>query len=151
PLPRSDHMPEQAGTTSQRNEANDWNLWKEREFIEAMSIQRLNFLLVFVGLVVAGVTQTNNKCLQLVILLFGIIVGGFLSLIVCRIFNKVYALISSLQELHGGHPVVVHWNDKPEKFKSLRSVWIQGRIIPLLLILGMIIMCVVLVLTPSPN
>jgi hypothetical protein len=142
-------MPESADATGREPKANEWDLWQERSFIETLAIQRLNFLLVFVGLVVAGVTQTNNKYLQLFILGFGILVSGVLLVIVYRIFDKVQSLITLLGDRHVTNAVVVHWDLKNHPVTWRSSVILQGRLIPLILIIGLLIMCIVIWIGPS--
>jgi hypothetical protein len=57
---------EKVATAPQATDREDeeWNLWKEREFIETLANQRLYFLLVFMGLIIAGATLCVAKLID---------------------------------------------------------------------------------------
>ena len=125
-------MPESPG------KAGEWNLWKERDFIEPLASQRLYFLLVFMGLIIAGATTTKVRFISLVLSGGGFLVVCSLSCTICRLFKKIDDIIDIKQKLQKDHEVVRHWTNHPPTY--VQSNIILGQVIPFLcmLLLGVL-------------
>ncbi len=126
--------------------ASEWNLWNEREFIENMSIQRLNYLLVFVGLIVAGATQSMSCCKSIsnTILVIGIFICIFMWVIVKKAFLKIDKILGELEHRNKHHPVIEVWRNVPNtelRSNDIQSCWIPGFCVLLLVVILAVANC----------
>lgn len=104
-----------------------WDMSQERSFIENLLGHRVNFLLVFFALVIAGAINTSKMPgIQLSILLFGTIVVSLLSLAVGRAQKKLDYILNILKK-DPAHPVTVIDNLAGPSGSKL---WIIGYVLP---------------------
>ncbi len=138
---------EKVATAPQATDREDeeWNLWKEREFIETLANQRLYFLLVFMGLIIAGATQAKSWPISLAIGVFGCIIVNVLSCKIYRSFKKIdhiLCLIKTHEELHA---VVQHWKHHEKDPPEYRSNVLLGKWIPAVCLSLLIVFVVITV------
>jgi hypothetical protein len=123
------------GANSTGQPKSDWNLWAERALMEQLAAQRLNFLLLFVGLTIAGSTTSISRYVTFALLLAGTVVCGLMGLTVSRAFREVSDLRSVIESAYQNADVVRQWKAFGKSWRLLGSNTIQGTLIPPILTL----------------
>jgi hypothetical protein len=75
-------------------ENGEWDFSDEREHMENLFCQRLNFLLVTYALIVAGLAETNSRSLFVGILISGTVIMLFMSLSIWRVCSKLLLMLA---------------------------------------------------------
>lgn len=84
----------------------EWDLSKERNFIETLVQQRFNFLLVSFSLTIAGAARADTRLMQFAIFSIGAVLCWFVGQTVRRAHDKLDLILKRLHKVHG-HPVKV--------------------------------------------
>jgi len=133
----------------------EWNLWKEREFIEPLANQRLYFFLVFITVIVVGVMTVQCKPIRLTVLIFGGIISYLFAITIFRGFKKIDYVMSTLQIQQASHEVVQHWKAfeadptasrclSPNDPKACLSNTLLGQWIPWLCLVFLFVLTIVI-------
>jgi hypothetical protein len=81
-----------------------WDISQERAFIETLLGQRLNFLLLFYSITVAGAVNAGNKqILQAIVLSVGFLIALLLTLAISRAQQKLDLILEHLYK-NPSHP-----------------------------------------------
>lgn len=117
----------------------EWDLSKEREFIETLLNTRFNFFIVFFGaMFFAGIT-TEDPRISFAIYLIGFILSWMLTSTIFRAQNKLNKIIDRLYTFYKNHPITQI--DKITKGESKRNL--IGYCIPLTCLIINFIACIV--------
>jgi len=87
-----------------RKRPDEWSLSDEREFVENLFNQRLNFYLLVFSVVITAIFVTTNKVERLIVIGIGIVVCLLLALAVYRACHKLIFLFKLLHRTKG-HPI----------------------------------------------
>ena len=122
----------------------EWNLSKERAFIEDILCQRFNFLLLFYSLILAGAFTTKSQLHFSLALTLGACITLPLAVTIARVQHRLDCIVDHLD---GQHPakmtdVWTQWQEPPLMWrffaKKSKRRWI-GYWIPLLLVLSLLL------------
>lgn len=115
-----------------------WDISQERAFMENLVIQRVNFLIVFFSLVVAGsINSQNNKILQFSILVAGIVITGVLAMTVIRSQQKLDIILKDIF-MDKNHPATIA-NTKAKGFSVRKLI---GYFLPFVCVFFLVIMSI---------
>jgi hypothetical protein len=77
---------------------NDWNIYKERELLHTIINQRVNFLLLFASVVIAGAAQANEHFVRAAVMTFGTFICSFLSFAVYQSERKLMVVVKIIHQ-----------------------------------------------------
>jgi hypothetical protein len=94
------------GRRSLEPSADGWTYAQEREFLENLVYQRVNYFLVLFGLVVAGASAATSLVLFKCVLWFGTVILSLLGVAIAGVQWKLDFVLDVLFE-HPEHPITV--------------------------------------------
>jgi len=115
----------------------DWTLSNERAHIESILCQRVNFLLVFVGLVLAAASQSKGYLFVGIVLTFGTIAIAIIAVPIFRAQHRLNINIGMLEATHVSNLIKGRANGAPCRLiNSSRRNWV-GYLLPIVCLIGM--------------
>lgn len=101
------------------NHKDIWNISDERQFIENLLYQRVNFFIVFYSLILAGALSAHSQSHLKMVLVLGTIVSVLFTVSIYLLQHKLEALINIVRgDAH--HPAAIVYE---EIRKSKRKRW----------------------------
>lgn len=118
----------------------DWSMSQEREFMENLLCQRIDFFLVVFGGVLIGSFAISNPGQQFFVLCSGTLIATLLALTIIQIQRKVNKILTKLCMMSPPHPVAViekAVGGKADKGRSLIGYLVPSLCL-VIMILGMV-------------
>lgn len=114
-----------------------WSFYDERQFLENLFVQRLNYLIVAYSLFITAFASIDGKLNKLIILFLGLLITSSVSLTIFRAYLKLDIVFQILHKLPKHHVFRVIQTELDKKNFSLFNVNpILGWVIPILLALS---------------
>lgn len=83
-----------------------WSLSQEREFLENILCQRVNFLLVFYSLVIAGAFATHSQDNFKLAFTLGAVITFLFTMPIARVQHRLDSVLCMIKKQTPGHPAI---------------------------------------------